>query len=229
MHTNQIILGDAYEYVKNVADNSVDLILIDPPYLLIDRPGGGITSTRKGYVDLYSDEQEDSFRLGIKESLLDDFRRIQPVENLYIFCNTKMLPFLLNYYKNDKFDVLVYQKDNPIPTFKYGYLKDIEYIVYVCNDRNKLTGDYHSMSKVLTCKKEKNKFDHPAPKPLPIIKTLIKNSSQKGDLVLDCFMGTGTTARACLETQRRFIGCEKNKKYWQICQERIKSYTIDLF
>lgn len=63
MHTNQIILGDAYEYVKNVADNSVDLILIDPPYLLIDRPGGGITSTRKGYVDIYSDEQEDSFSI----------------------------------------------------------------------------------------------------------------------------------------------------------------------
>lgn len=229
MHTNQIILSDAYEYVKNIPPKSIDLILIDPPYLLTEKPGGGITKQRHSYKDLYSDAQENNFRKGIKEEILDDFRKIQPVENLYIFCNSKMLPFLLNYYKNDKFDVLVYHKSNPIPTYSYGYLKDIEYIVYVCNDRTKLYGDYNSMSKVLTCKKEYNKLDHPTIKPLNIIKTLIKNSTKKGDIVLDCFMGSGTTALACLETQRRFLGCEKNPKYWQISQERIKSYTIDLF
>ena len=60
-------------------------------------------------------------------------------------------------------------------------------------------------------------------KPLPIIRNLVENSSKPGYLVLDPFMGSGTTAVACVETDRKFIGFEINKTYWEASRERLAS------
>lgn len=64
-------------------------------------------------------------------------------------------------------------------------------------------------------------YKHPTIKPLDIIKNLIINSSQEGDTVLDCFMGSGTTGVACKELNRNFIGMEINEEYYQIAKDRI--------
>lgn len=53
------------------------------------------------------------------------------------------------------------------------------------------------------------------------MKILIENSSKEGNIVLDCFMGSGSTGIACIETNRKFIGCEIDKKYYDIAVERI--------
>ena len=63
---------------------------------------------------------------------------------------------------------------------------------------------------------------HLTPKPLEMIKNIIKTSSNKGDLILDCFIGSGTTAVACRELGRNFIGIEKEQKYVDIANERLK-------
>lgn len=67
----------------------------------------------------------------------------------------------------------------------------------------------------------KNKL-HPTQKPIDLMKVLIENSSNEGDIVMDCFMGSGSTGVACLETNRGFIGIEIDKKYYDIAIERIK-------
>ena len=63
---------------------------------------------------------------------------------------------------------------------------------------------------------------HPTEKPVELMKILIENSSNKDDIVLDCFMGTGSTGIACIETNRKFLGIEIDKKYYDIAMERIK-------
>ena len=63
---------------------------------------------------------------------------------------------------------------------------------------------------------------HPTEKPVELLKVLIENSSNEGDIVMDCFMGSGSTGVACLETNRGFIGIEIDKKYYDIAVERIK-------
>lgn len=68
---------------------------------------------------------------------------------------------------------------------------------------------------------DKEQFEHPTIKPLEIIKTLIENSSKEGDVVLDTFMGSGTTAVACKETERNFIGFEIDEKYHKIACDRV--------
>ena len=64
---------------------------------------------------------------------------------------------------------------------------------------------------------------HSCQKPLDILEKLIKTSSNEGDLVLDCFMGSGSTGEACIKTKRNFIGIEKDEKYFKIAKDRLKN------
>ncbi|MBT9174277.1 MAG: Modification methylase MboII [Syntrophomonadaceae bacterium] len=82
----------------------------------------------------------------------------------------------------------------------------------------------------ITSERHKNKINgrtpkmpHATPKPLEMIERIIKASSNKGDLVLDCFIGTGTTAFAAKKLERHYIGCDNNKKYVQIAENRLKN------
>lgn len=72
------------------------------------------------------------------------------------------------------------------------------------------------------------KLPHVSPKPIEMIERMIKASSNKGDLVLDCFMGTGTTALASIKLGRNFIGCDSNKKYVDIINKRLKNCSFGL-
>ena len=69
---------------------------------------------------------------------------------------------------------------------------------------------------------DKNRF-HPTQKPIKLIEELIEKHSNKGDVVLDCFSGSGTTAIACINTYRNFVGCEISREYFEKSVERISS------
>lgn len=100
---------------------------------------------------------------------------------------------------------------------------------FVCNDRTKLGGDFSSLSKLFSINIPKKEFDHPTIKPLDIVTTLIQNSSKEGELVLDCYMGSGTTAVAAKSVNRNFIGSEWNKKYCDIAEQRLMCVQGRLF
>lgn len=70
---------------------------------------------------------------------------------------------------------------------------------------------------------------HPTQKPLEMIEWIVKSSSQIGDLVLDCFMGSGTTAIACIKLKRSFLGCENNKEYFKMSLKRMIQKSISQF
>ena len=89
----------------------------------------------------------------------------------------------------------------------------------------KVYGSYQTKRKFYvtqTNKKDKDKYKHPTVKPVEIMENIITNSSQEGETVLDCFMGSGTTGVACVNTNRRFIGMEKEEKYFEIAKQRIE-------
>lgn len=69
---------------------------------------------------------------------------------------------------------------------------------------------------------DKQKYPHPTIKPLNVIETLIGNSTKPGDIVLDPFIGSGTTAVACMELERKYIGYEINEGYFEVAQKRIQ-------
>ena len=73
----------------------------------------------------------------------------------------------------------------------------------------------------------KERLEHPTQKPLGLIKSLILKHSKEGDLVLDTFSGTGTTAVACTETDRKFICVERDEKYYQLSKSRLEQINVE--
>lgn len=120
-------------------------------------------------------------------------------------------------------------KSNPIPSYNNHHLSDLEYIIMI---REK--GSYFSKHKdiddfrkfyLTSCKKGV----HPAEKPVDLIKRFIRLSSQENDIVLDPFLGSGTTAVAAKDLNRKYIGYEISKEYCQIAKKRIAVETRTLF
>lgn len=121
-------------------------------------------------------------------------------------------------------DVLTWHKINPIPTCNGTYLSDTEYCVLARESGTKIYGTYETKKKwwVSKCNVDDKKlYSHPTIKPLEIIKNLIINSSKENDVVLDAFMGSGTTAVACKELNRHFIGFELNPEFYEIANSRL--------
>lgn len=225
--------GDCLELLKDIPDKSVDLVIIDPPYLKTKnngyhyRGGGAFGTDKRDYHNQLNDtELLNGFDFSILDVLVDKMKRI----NIYIFCSKELLQPLLNYFlsiKNVNMDLLTWHKTNPVPTCCNKYLSDTEYILFFRQNGVPIYGDYSTKKKYYispTNKNDKKKWKHPTIKPLDIIKNLIINSSQEGETVLDCFMGSGTTGVACKELDRNFIGIEIDENYFNIAKDRIESY-----
>lgn len=231
-------LGDVYNEIHKIPDNSVDLIIIDPPYDMSDF--GGIASEG----DLFNNpsmkklaENADGLRSSFDyKILLNEFSRIQPVWNMYIFCNAKLLQKILAYLYSIEYtrvEILVYHKKNPLPSWKGHYMNDMEYCLYLCDDKNSQLdfGDdpYVNSSKLYQGYINDKHTTHPTEKPLALIAKLLKNSSKEGDLVLDCFSGSGTTAHACKILNRNFLGYEKNEEYYKESLARLNTQCQGCF
>lgn len=223
----KLINGDAYEETKKIPEKSIDLIIIDPPYNISkDGGGGAFGSQRRSYH-----KEIEQMKEGITNDILDTLCKLQPNIYIYIWCNKNQLSPYLNYFESKGcfIDVLVWCKTNPVPTCNNKYLSDIEYCILAREKGTKIGGTYETKHKWYvssTNKEDKKKYKHPTIKPLNIIKNLILNSSNEGDTILDCFMGSGTTGVACKELNRSFIGIEINKKYFEIAKERIENQTL---
>lgn len=146
--------------------------------------------------------------------------------NIYVWCNKNQLRQYIDYFEDlgCSTELLTWHKTNPVPTCNNKYLSDTEYLLYFRKGGVKLYGSYATKKKYYvspTNKADKEKYKHPTIKPLNIIENLIINSSQEGDTVLDCFMGSGTTGVACKNLNRNFIGIELDEQYFEIAKERI--------
>lgn len=146
---------------------------------------------------------------------------------MYIWCSIKQVKGLFKYFedKNVNHTILCWHKTNPVPACGNKYLTDTEYLLFFREKGVKIYGSYKTKFTYYVTPlnvEDKKKWEHPTIKPLPIIKNLIINSSKENDVVLDCFMGSGTTGVACKGLNRNFIGIEIDKKYFNIAKKRIE-------
>ncbi len=219
---NTIHNEDCLQLLKRMPDNYVDLVIADPPYEIVSGGGGGC----------FGVEQRDyhkgvkSLSYGFKNIVLDECKRVMKIFNCYLFCSKdQILQILLWAEENGmNIDILCYHKLNPIPTTNNKYLSDTEYIIFMRGAGAYLGGDYASKKKYFLQNNSKSDFKHPTVKPLNIIRTLIVNSSRENDLVLDPFMGSGTTAIACIMENRNYIGAELNEDYYEESILRLKQH-----
>ena len=164
---------------------------------------------------------------GIDYKILDDLCRVMKKINIFIWCSKLQLLPIMKYFIEDKkchFEVLTWNKTNPIPAANNTWLSDIEYCLYFKEKGVKLNGDYNLKRKWHTSEinqKDKALYGHPTIKPLDLVKRHLLHTTQPNDVVLDPFMGSGTTAVAARDINRQFIGFEIDPKYHQIAIDRL--------
>ena len=150
---------------------------------------------------------------------------------IYIWCSKKQIPYLIDYYVNKHecyFDILVWGKTNPIPSCNGTYLSDLEYCLLFRQKGTQINGSYATKSKYYissTNVEDKKNYGHPTIKPIEFVKNHIINSTTKDSVVLDPFMGSGTTCVACKELGVNYIGFEINETYYKIATDRINGFN----
>jgi len=223
---NSIQLGDSLAIMKQIPDKSIDLIVTDPPYQINSTKTGGKSNFAKSFQKMNNEIDALNIVSGFNLKILDELVRINTRINMYFFCNKAQIPMYLDYFVNKlgcSFDIIKWVKNNAVPTFNNKYLSDTEYCLYFrkggyCNPKNYKDASTLYLDSINTV--DKKDYGHPTIKPLNLIKRLIRNSSNENDVVLDPFLGSGTTIAACINLNRQYIGIEIDETYYKIACER---------
>ena len=199
----ELYCGDCYEKIKDIPDNSVDLVVIDPPYLYTTGGGGGAFGSKKrsyhAEVDSVSQHtplddrkrrSREEIRVissGFNYGLFDELCRTLKKVNIYVWCSKMQVSSILNYFekKGCPIDILTWHKTNPTPTMNNTYANDTEYLIFAREKGVRVNGTYHTKRKYYvtpTNVKDKRLYGHPTCKPQEIIENLITNSSERGGL-----------------------------------------------
>ena len=229
MNLDTIYNMDYLEGMKMIPDGMVDLIVTDPPYLFVK---GGMKSNSINCGTKASDNyiNTDMSDYGEKEinTLLDVVsKKFKNQFNGYFFCSEMQVVYYLQYALRNrlKYNLLVWDRGiSNMISYKF-FRSHIDYIVRIYGKGNALRKVISDRPTDMYSKIKRGvrpKGLHVAAKPLEIISDFILISSQENDIVLDPFMGSGTTAIACIKEHRHFIGFELNKDYYDKAQQRIE-------
>lgn len=231
---NQIINCDCLAGIKLIPDKSVDCVFSDVPYLC--STGGVSTITGFGGKNKWRNDPKklELLKNGKifehndilpKQYIPDLFRVLKDSGHIYIMTNSLHLSEIEIEMKNAGFkinNILVMIKNNAITN--QFYMKNCEFTIFARKGEVKPINNF-SIKTALEVDMPSNKF-HETEKPVGYVSTLIENSSNEGDLILDPFMGSWTTARACKDLGRNFIGFEISEKYCAIGEERLRQELL---
>lgn len=240
--STSLILSDAFEYLEKIEDETIDLIVTDPPYFLsnggFSNSGGKMVSVNKGKWDHLEPEDIEKFY----EKFIKEARRVLKKDgSLWLFGsmhNIYMLGYLLN--KND-FKILnnvTWQKTNPAPNLSCRmFTHSTETILWARKNEGKHYFNYPLMKKEngdkqmkdvwvtsTTAKSEKRFGKHPTQKPLAVMLRILKAAAKKDDVVLDPFVGSGTTVVAGKLLGLTTIGVDISEEYLEIARQRVTDF-----
>ena len=219
--TNRIYNMDCLEGLRRMPDNSVDLILTDPPYFFDTKKGKGTGIVKDSKYLKEIEYMTNGFDLRI----LDECVRVMKRINAFFFCSREQIPMYIEYFSalGANIQLLTWSKTDVPPLCNGKYLSDTEYIIYAYESN---TDEQYTLitDHFITKKVRSNKNDplyHPTKKPINILSSLIQSASKENDIVLDMFSGSASTAVACIETGRKFSGFELMEKYYKVGNKRI--------
>lgn len=233
-----IINGDCVEELKKIKDNSVDLILTDPPYFISKE------SNFKKISDNTPQEMATKYNISIDFGEWDkgeldwtllfcEYNRIlKKGGTLIIFYDvwkSNELKEIASIYKLKQPRVCAWIKTNPVPiNSKINYLSNATeyFFTFVKGSKPTFHSEYDSGFYHYPICHGKERYQHPTQKPLSLITSLIEKHSNVGDMVLDSFAGTGTTGHACQILNRDFILIEKDENYFNIIKERLNKIEV---
>ena len=228
--------GDCLELMKSIPENSIDMVLTDPPY--------GTTACKGDNIIPFEPMWNELKRITKDNGAICLFGK-QPFTSNLIMSNPKMFKQELIWQK-DNFDNPMQAKRrhlNKLENISLFYFKQCTYNPQGLKVTNRMTrqggtGELSDNRKsrirdykqthtnypvnLLEFKRDKGNL-HPTQKPVALLEYLIKTYTLENETVLDFTMGSGSTGVACKNLNRKFIGIEKDKKYFEIAKERIEN------
>ena len=208
---NKIICGDCLKLMKVIPNESIDVIITDPPYGL----------NKSG---VYNDEDLTTFYKVLPEC----YRVLKNDRFFMTFFSTKFLPYL---FKNNPFSyfwqIILYCPRGMVRS-PIGLTKYMSCFIFKKGDPKIIRLDrdlFEHISGTSMIEPDEGYINHPTPKPKHFIKEILSMFTKENDVILDPFVGSGSTAIACKQLNRRFIGFEINSNYVRIANERLSKIS----
>lgn len=235
MSEENIILKNmsCFDFLPTIKSKSIDLILIDPPYEVSRdtnfQSGEALgKDTDRFRISMEFGDWDKNFT-GLDVVIEECYRILRPGGTIICFYDLWKITTLKEYIEKAGFKqirFIEWIKTNPVPiNSKINYLTNAREIAVSAVKSGKPTfnSSYdNGIYKYPICH-GKDRF-HETQKPLALFEELIKKHSNENDIILDCFSGSGTTAVASYNTNRKFIGCEISDIYYQKSVNRINNY-----
>ena len=225
-----LYMANAYSLVKQFKAQNImfDSIITDPPYNISKENNfSTLNNPRKGVDFGHWDNNFD-----VCGWVHDYVELLKPNGSIIIFCSYLYMSFLIEELKKngiDVKDVLIWKKTNPMPrNINRRYVQDMEFAIWGVKKGAKWV-----FNKPINVPYLRSMFEagvvsgtertsHPTQKSYKVMEEIIKIHTNENDLILDPFMGSGTTGIAALRNNRKFIGIEVNADYFEIARERIQ-------
>ena len=248
---NKLFLGDAFEVLPTLKSESVDLVFIDPPYFMqtegsLVRSEGTLFDEIAEHWDKFDSFNDyDIFTINYLNEIKKIMKKnaslwiIGSFQNIYRI--GKILQDMGFWIIND----IIWKKSNPTPNFKgTRFTNSHETLLWVIKDKNsKYTFNYKTMKYLnggkqmgsvweipICAGSERIKIDgkkaHPTQKPEKLLENIILATSKQKDIVLDPFMGIGTTAAVAKRLGRNYIGIEREEKYFNLAKKRVENEKV---
>jgi len=225
---NKIYYMDAIEFLKKIPDNSVDLVLTDPPYNISKKNNFGTMERYSQYEGMDFGEWDKEFNLisWIKIAT----QKMKSPSSIIIFSSWQNLKIIADELEKRDISVkrvLVLKKTNPMPVNRDRlFVNSFEFMIWgtkgtkwTFNRRGVYeTGFFECKNNGIT--------KHPTEKQVKTIKELLEILTNENDIVLDPFLGSGTTAVACKQLGRNFIGCDISEEYVKIANKRLEQEVL---
>ena len=227
-----LIHGDCNEVLKEIPSESIDLIITDPPYGINFESSSQNYNKRDGVNNIYIktgkhyfDKIQNDDVVSV-EWLEDAYRVLKDGTAIYIFCHWQTYSYLVDWvekYFKVKNMIVLNKSNHGMGDLKGSYAPKHELLLFAVKGRHNFQEDLPRPKDVwdVPVKYSGAKRYHPNEKPLSWFTNPIIYSSKEGDVVLDPFMGSGSTGVAALSYGRHFVGVELDKKYFDIAHQRL--------
>ena len=218
----KLYCDDCLNIMKQIENESIDLIVTDPPYLIKYKTNRRKNKDHDFCSEILNDDNEQLIIDYIKEC----YRILKNNTAMYMFCNCDKVDFFKQELENAGFKIknmIIWVKNNwTAGDLKAQFGKQYE-IIFLVNKGRKCFNGKRITDIWMFDKISGKKQLHQNQKPVDLLKQCILKHSDENDIIFDGFMGSGSTGVACIETNRKFIGVELDKKYFEIAKERIEN------
>lgn len=225
--------ADSYVMIEQLIRDHivVNHIITDPPYNISKSNNFNTMRQKRQGVDFGIWDRDFDLLSWIPEYV----KILDKNGSMIVFCSYRFISFITHALEQADMivkDILIWQKSNPMPrNTTRRYVQDMEFAIWAVKNGAKWVFNKPDNTPYLRSifthpiVSSRERVGHPTQKSLELMKSIIKIHTNPSDIILDPFMGSGSTGAACLELGREFIGIERDPKFFSIARDRLGSYN----